>query len=232
MKSRIFKIGRMITVTVICAGFLAGCGGIFAEWKIGKEARYYIADKYKFRPNTTDVEFRKTGELEGVWHRKDAGTATAEYDGHTFKVYVSLTDPEIRYDDYLRPDVEEYLTDYFAAALDCSDIHVWVTYGVPVCMVPGDVKTVEDVFAKCDNVQIYVSTYGLDRDSAKNLDVSGLGPHTEISVIDWTAEECLKDEDLMSETVVGLESDSYTDGYSKIKSYYRYCNGNVSSLEK
>jgi hypothetical protein len=156
-----------------------------------------------------------------------------EYDGRTFKVYVSLVDPEIRYDDYLRQDVEEYLTDYFSAALDCDDIHLWATYGVPVCMIPGDVKTVEDLFAKCDNVQIYVSTFGLDRDSAKSLDVTGLGSNTEISIIDWASEDCLKDEELMRETVVGLESDSLTDGFGKIRSYYQYSKcEEVRSLEK
>ena len=36
----------------------------------------------------------------------------------------------------------------------------------------------------------------------------------------------------MSETVVGLESDSYTDGFSKVRSYYRYSDGDVSVLEK
>lgn len=99
-------------------------------------------------------------------------------------------------------------------------------------MIAGDVKTVEDVFAKCDNIQIYISTFGLDRDRAKNLDVTGLGSNTEISIIDWTSEECLMDEELMSETVVGLESDSYTDGFSKVRSYYRYSDDDVSVLEK
>lgn len=128
--------------------------------------------------------------------------------------------------------MEDYLTDYFAARLDCSGIHVWTTYGVPVCMVPGDVKTVEDVFAKSDDIHIYVGTFGLNRDDAKDLDVTGLGEDTEIYVIDWTSEECLKDEELMRETVVGLESDSYTSGFSKIRSYYHYSMGDVESLEK
>lgn len=45
--------------------------------------------------------------------------------------------------------------------------------------------------------------------------------------IDWTSEDCLKDEELMRETVVGLESDSYTNGYSKIRSSYRYVKGEL-----
>ena len=229
---RFLKAGSIMAITAICVGLLTGCGESGAERKIGKEARYYIANKYGFRPGTTGVELRKVGELEGVWHKKDGGTASMEYNGRTFKVYVSLTDPETRYDDYLRQDIDEYLSDYFAAELDCDDIHVWATYGVPVCMIPGDVKTVEDVFAKCDNIQIYISTFGLDRDRAKNLDVTGLGSNTEISIIDWTSEECLMDEELMSETVVGLESDSYTDGFSKVRSYYRYSDDDVSVLEK
>ena len=139
---------------------------------------------------------------------------------HLFKVYVSLVDPETRYDDYLKQDVEGYLTDYFSTGLACKNIHVWATYGIPACMVPGDVKTVEDVFEKCDNVQIYVSTFGLDKDNAQNMDVKGLGTGTQIDIIDWTSKECLNDEELMRETVVGLESDSYTDGFGKIRSYY------------
>lgn len=230
--NRFVKTGIILAVTVISVGILTGCGEMTAEWKIGKEARYYIADKYGFRPGTTDVEFRKTGELEGVWHKKNAGTATMEHDGQTFKVYVSLNDPKVRYDDYLRPDVEEYLSDFFGTRLACDGIHVWATYGEPVCMVPGDVKTVEDVFAKCGNIEIYVSTYGLDRDTAKQLDVTGLGAGTEISIIDWESEEYLNDEELMRDTVVGLESDSYTDGFSKFRSYYRYIKGDVSAFEK
>ncbi|MCR5095039.1 MAG: hypothetical protein K6B72_13810 [Lachnospiraceae bacterium] len=74
---------------------------------------------------------------------------------------------------------------------------------------------------------IYVSTYGLDRDRAKTLDVNELGSSTEINIIDWTSEDCLKDEELMRETVVGLESDSYTNGYSKIRSSYRYVKGEL-----
>ena len=226
------KTSGIILVTVLCAGLMTGCGEGAAKRKIGTEARYYIADKYGFRPGTTDVELRKVGELEGVRHKKDGGTATMEYDGRTFKVYVSLTDPEVRYDDYLRQDTEEYLNAYFADALDCTDIQVWATYGVPVCMIPGDVKSVDDIFEKCDNVQIYVSTFGLDRDSAGKLDVSGLGADSQIYIIDWTSKDCLQDDDLMRETVVGLESDSYTDGFSKIRSYYRYSKGKVNSLEK
>ena len=96
----------------------------------------------------------------------------------------------------------------------------------------SNIKTVEDVFAKCDNIQIFVSSIGLDSDRAENPDVTGLGTNTEISIIDWTSEECLTDEELMRETVVGLESDSYTNGFSKIRSYYRYSDGKVSTLER
>ena len=221
-----------MAIAAVCIGLLTGCGEKTAERKIGKEARYYIADKYGFRPGTTGVELRKTSELEGVWHKKDGGTATMEYDGRTFKVYVSLTDPEIRYDDYLREDIDGYLSEYFAGALDCDDIHVWATYGFPVCMVPGNVKTVEDVFADCDNIEIYVSALGLDRSKAKSLDVTGFGKDTQIYIIDWISEDCPEDDELMRETVTGLESDSYTDGFIKVRSYYRYSNGDVRSLEK
>ena len=226
------KAGSIIAVTVLCAAVMVGCGERSAERKIGKEARYYIADKYGFRPGTTAVELRQVGEMEGVWHKKDGGTATCEYNGRSFEVYVSLVDPEIRYDDYLRQDVEEHLSEYFAAQLECEDIYVWERYGVPVCMVPGDVKNVEDVIEKSDNLKIYVSVYGLNRDSAKSMDVTGFGNDTEINVIEWTSADCLKDEELMRETVVGLESDSYTNGFSKIKSWYRYSNGEVNSVEK
>ena len=231
--SRFFiKAAGLMALTVACVGLLTGCGERAAERKIGIQARYYIADKYGFRPDTTDVELRHVGELEGVWHKKDGGTASMEYNGRTFMVYVSLTNPDIRYDDYLKQDVEAYLNSYFADALDCHDIYVSTTYGTPVCMVPGDVKTVDDVFAKCDNIRIYVSTYGLDRDSVENLDVTGLGSDTVIDIIDWTSADCLEDEDLIRETVVGLESDSYTTGFGKIRSYYHYSNGEVGSLLK
>ena len=226
------KAGSIIAVTVLCAAVMVGCGEISAERKIGKEARYYIANKYGFRPGTTAVELRQVGEMEGVWHKKDGGTATCEYDGRTFNVYVSLVDPEIRYDDYLRPDVDDYLADYFSNTLEYEDIYVWTTYGVPVCEVPGDIKTIEDVTSKCDNLSIYVSTYGLKRDSAKSMDVAGFRKDTEINIIDWTSEDCLEDEELMRETVVGLESGSYTNGFSKIKSWYRYSDGDMDLLEK
>ena len=81
---RFLKAGSIIAVTIACIGLLTGCGEKAAERKIGKEARYYIADKYGFRPGTKDVKLRNVGELEGVWHKKDAGTATMEYDGRTF----------------------------------------------------------------------------------------------------------------------------------------------------
>lgn len=109
LMKRLLKTGMILSAAAVFAGLLTGCGEQGAKQKIGKEARYYIANKYGFRPGTTDVELRKTGELEGVWHKKDGGTAAMEYDGRTFRVYVSLEDPEIRYDDYLRPDVEAYL---------------------------------------------------------------------------------------------------------------------------
>ena len=228
---RLLKTGSIIAVMALCAGLLTGCGEKAAEWKIGKEARYYIANKYGFRPGTTGVELKKVGDLEGVWHKKDGGTAAMEYKGRTFNVYVSLTDPDIRYDDYLKPDVEEYLSGYFETSLDCSDIHILVTYGVPACMVPGDTKTVDDIFEKCDNIQIYVSTFGLDADTAQSLDVTELGTGTEIYIIDWTAKEYMSDEELTRETIVGFESDSYTDGFSKAKSCYKYSNGNLSILK-
>lgn len=219
-----------IILFVVSLCILTGCGEKSAERKIGKEARYYITDKYGFRPKTTDVELRKVGELEGVWHKKDGGTANMEFEGRTFKVYVSLTS-DIRYDDYLREDAKEYLNDFFSRELDCDDLHVWATYGVPVCMVPHDVKTVEDIFAKCDNVEIYVSTFGLDRESAKDLDLSALGADTKIDIIDWKDKECLEDEELMGETVVGLDTDSYTNGFSKIRSFYEYKEGLARSIE-
>lgn len=226
------KKSVIILLAVTCTGLLTGCGEKLAEYKIGKESRYYVANKYGFRPATKDVQLRRVGELEGVWHKKDGGTATTEYDGRTFEVYVSLVDPNVRYDDYLKPDVENYLNDFFTAGLGCGKIDVWATYGVPACKVPGDVKTVDDVLTKCDNIEVYVSTFGLDRDKAKNLDVSGFRPDTKISIIDWASEDCVNDRDLMGETVVGLESDSYTNGFSKIRSFYSFEDGNVRSLEK
>ena len=229
---RLLKAGSIITFTVMCIILMTGCGERRAEGKIGKEARYYIANKYGFRPKTTDVELRHVGELEGVWHKKDGGTATCEYNGRTFKVYVNLVNPEIIYDDYIREDVEMYIAELFESGLDCKQIYVWETYGTPVCMIPGDVKTIEDVLTKCDNLRIYISTYGLNRESVKGIDITGFRNDTEINVIDWTSEDCLKDEDLMRETVVGLESGSYTNGFSKIKSWYRYSNGDVNMLEK
>ena len=216
---------------LICAIALTGCGQRMAEYKIGKEARYYIADKYGFRPGTTDVELDHVGELEGVWHKKDGGTASMEYKGHTFKVYVSLIDPAIRYDDYLSEEMKEYLTDHFKTELDCKDIYVLATYGRPACMVPRDVETVEDILEKCDNIEIYVSTCGLDRDSAKSADVSGLGDNTKINIIEWTTPDCLTDEELLIDTVVGIESDTYTNGFGKLKSYYCISNGEVRSIE-
>ena len=231
MKS-LWQAGCIVAVTVLCAAVMTGCGERSAERKIGKEARYYIANKYGFRPGTTDVELRHVGEMEGVWHKKDGGTATCEYNGRTFNVYVSLVDSETRYDDYLRRDVEEYLSEYFAEKLECEDIYVWERYGVPVCEVPGDIKSIEDVIEKCDNLKIYISSNGLNRDSAKSLDVTGFRNDTEINIIDWTSQDCLKDEELMRETIVGLESDSYTNGFSKIKSWYCYSNGDMNSLEK
>ncbi|MCR5502127.1 MAG: hypothetical protein K6F53_03900 [Lachnospiraceae bacterium] len=62
-------------------------------------------------------------------------------------------------------------------------------------MLPGDVKTVEDLFAK-----LIILRY----------------------IIDWTSEECLEDEELMRETLTGLETGSYTNGSAKVKSHYRY----------
>lgn len=97
---------------------------------------------------------------------------------------------------------------------------------------PMEAKNAEDVLTKCDNLQIYVITYGLNRESAKGLDVTGFRNDTQINIIDWTSEECLEDEDLMRETVVGLESNSYTSGFSKIRLWYRYSDGDVNSLEK
>ncbi|MBP5385405.1 MAG: hypothetical protein J6Y57_10620 [Lachnospiraceae bacterium] len=229
---RLIKTGSILAAALIYVLFTAGCGTLFPERQIGIEARYYCANKYGFRPGLTDVQLRKVGELEGVWHKKDAGTANMSYLGRTFQVYVSLEDPEVRYDNYLQPDLEEYLTAYFADALACEDIQIWATYGVPVCMVPGDVKTVEDIFAKCDNIVLYVSTVGLNRENAKDLNVTEFGSNTEINIIDWTSNECLADWDLMRETVVGLESDSYTNGFSKFSSFYQYRNGDVRSLEK
>ena len=85
-------------------------------------------------------------------------------------------------------------------------------------MIPQDVKTVEDVLTMCDNLQIYVSTYGLNGESVKGIDFTCFRNDTEINIIDWTSEDCLKDEDLMRETVAGLESDTYTSGFGKIKS--------------
>jgi hypothetical protein len=229
---RILKAGSIIALAAMCVTLVTGCGESRAERKIGKEARYYIANKYGFRPQTIETELRHVGEMEGVWHKKDGGTATCEYNGRTFNVYVSLVNPKIRYDDYLRDDVEKYLATLFEKDLDCKRIHVWGTYGTPVCMIPGDVKNAEDVLTKCDNLQIYVSTYGLNRESAKGLDVTGFRNDTQINIIDWTSEECLEDEDLMRETVVGLESNSYTSGFSKIRLWYRYSDGDVNSLEK
>lgn len=228
----ILKAGSLIVLTVMCATVLTGCGEKRAEHKIGKEARYYVADKYGFRPRTTDVELRHVGELEGVWHRKDGGTATCEYEGHTFKVYVSLENPEIRYDDYLKEAVDAYLTDYMSAALDCEDIYVWATYGTPVCMIPGDIKTAEDVINNCDNIQINVSTCGLNRDNAKEMDVTEFRSDTEINIIDWTKKDCIEDKELFSETKIGLQTGTFTDGFNNISSWYCYANGDVRSMEK
>ena len=224
---RVLRAVSMVTLIFSCVVLMTGCGEKSAERKIGKEARYYTANKYGFRPMTMGVELRHVGEMEGVSHKKDGGTATMEYMGRTFNVYVSLTEPDIRYDDYLHADVDEYLNDYFAECLDCEDIYVWTTYGRPVCMVSGDVKTVEEIFEKCDNIKIYVSTYGLEKNSTENINVTMLGNNTEINIINWNSKDCLNDEELMRETVVGIESDSYTNGFGKV-GWHKCFNGNDS----
>ena len=50
--------------------------------------------------------------------------------------------------------------------------------------------------------------------------------------IDWNTKDCLADKDLFSETKVGLQSDSYTNGFNNISSWYCYANGDMSSMEK
>ena len=42
--------------------------------------------------------------------------------------------------------------------------------GLILFILPQDVKTVEDVLTMCDNLQIYVSTYGLNGESVKGKD--------------------------------------------------------------
>ena len=70
--NRLLKAVSIIAFAVMCVTLMTGCGEGSARRKIGKEARYYIADKYGFRPKTTEVELRHVGELEGVWHKISA----------------------------------------------------------------------------------------------------------------------------------------------------------------
>ena len=43
---RLLKAGSILAVAVLCTGLLTGCGETLAKYKIGKEGRYYVANKY------------------------------------------------------------------------------------------------------------------------------------------------------------------------------------------
>ena len=88
--NRLLKAVSIITFAVMCFTLMTGCGERSAERKIGKEARYYIANKYGFRPQTTEVELRHADSVRSD-HGIDTSTeisARWKNDGH--KVHLSI----------------------------------------------------------------------------------------------------------------------------------------------
>ena len=223
----ILKTCGVIAMAAICMGVLTGCVERRAERKIKSAAKEYIHAKYGFKPQITDFSFMHVGEYEWNSHKKNGGYVTMEYNGRTFQTYLLLNDPENSSDNYLQQDVDDRITAYFKEKLGCADVFVYTTYGAYQirCGVPAEIVTYEDLIEKCDNIEIYVSTYGLERDRIAELDVSVFGNETEIYLVDCKSQADLSDSELVRSAITGAESDRRAELHDKFNAYYHFYHG-------
>ena len=221
---KITKICAFLAIAAAGLLTMTGCGERSAERKIKKAALRYIADKYGIKAEVTEVELRHVGELEGVWHKKDGGYASMTYQGRTFRAYVDVKNGDYAVDNYRQADYDEQLTQYFSEQLRCDDIFVMTTYGGTIrCGVPMEIKTFEDLTAKCENIEITVSVTGLDKDSVQNVDASLFGEKTRIRLMDWSDASCMRDQEML----IHSASDSFANG--KLRFYCEFEGGKIQS---
>ncbi|MCR4896425.1 MAG: hypothetical protein K5891_06575 [Lachnospiraceae bacterium] len=207
----------LLAALTVCLGLFAGCG-YSAERIVQDLARDYIREKYEITPDVKGVKLNSAG---------DGGTVTMESEGRIFDVEISIADPSLNGDNYMKKEYAARIDEYFRSRLGCESIYVVAWYGRPGQHLGKDIRTFEDLVAKVDNIQIMVSAYGLDRSSIAGINPADWGADTQIFVADWISRDFVKDERVIwksTEEADAMSRDS-------LRSYYHFHDGVLDSLE-
>ena len=180
----------MIIGTVIIGGMLlCSCGESGDRRRLEKTAVTYIKEKYGINAKAVDVTFGSVGWLELKSEKSKSGTVEMTADGRTFHVYATLRSSwEDCFDDYYAPEVIEAISSVIKDTVVCEDSVlriVYTTNGGSKCLSGLSLKTPKQVIAGIEHLYVDMSTYGLDIDSARALDLSSFAQDVQLSIHDW-----------------------------------------------
>ncbi len=216
----------LASVVIMLCVILTGCGS--AQNKLENAAVNYVKAKYGFKPEVKDFQFRKVGQYEWNWNKKDGGTVTMDYEGHEFKVQVLHTENSeyACLDNYLEEETLSRIEEYFGSVLKAESIYYTVTYGTPARLLGADITTYDELITECDNMEIQIRTYKLDTDSVGNVDASLFGEKTHIYIGDWKSESDAKEPE-----TAGWFLPEQVKRYSvdRMDAYYHFHDGDVEN---
>ena len=170
----------------LCASLLTGCLAPRTA-KLKNMAVEYVEAKYGFTAKATDVTVDGISWLEPSWNKGKSGRVKMSYDGKTFYVQVYLNEG-VRdcTDTYQEEEFVEYLTDIVQDELSCERLCATMDFGVGNTLhyLGIDVLTIDDLL-KRGNLDVRVSTFGLDHSKVASFDTTRLGANPKIGIYCW-----------------------------------------------
>lgn len=214
------KLMHLVAVG-ICASLLTGC---FAPrtLRLQNMAVNYVEAKYGFTARATDVVEDGVSWLEPAWNKGKSGEVEMSYDGKTFYVRADL-DAGMQgcSDTYQEEEFTERITNIVRDELSCEQLCTSMDFGVGNTLhyLGIDVLTIDDLLKKGD-LDVRVSTYGLDHTKVASFDTTRLGTNPKIGIYCW------KDSSLVDAGYVPQNSVSLADSDTiSLADHYYYLDG-------
>lgn len=173
-------IATVLTLILIALASFTGCVSERNRDIAHDNAIEYIESKYGFTPIVLDVEIISSGSP--IPSRPNTAIVTCSYEDKEFKVIASCaTSSTTCTDSYQWDEFNEYFTKAIENMLDAESIEVATT----LAYLDMSVKSVDDLVNSRYMTQLSIFTYGLNLESARDLDLSFLGNNYRVTIRDY-----------------------------------------------
>ena len=157
--------------------------------RLQRMARAYVKRKYGFKARASRVQTMAIGWLEPTWHKGKSGYVEMTYGKTSFHVRADLrSGTDSCSDTYQMREFTERILGPIRDGLACDKLCATVRYGdrdFGGSYLGLGVKSFEDLVRDIDNVEVVVSTHGLDHSRIDRLDLSYLGQKPRVGIYDW-----------------------------------------------